>query len=80
MGLAGEGPIVPFIVGENARALSLSAALWDEGVFAPAVRYPTVPKGEARVRFSVTAAHHVSDIDQVLQVVARWRQKSEATA
>jgi 8-amino-7-oxononanoate synthase len=80
LGLAGEGPIVPFIVGENARALSLSAALWDEGVFAPAVRYPTVPKGEARVRFSVTAAHHVSDIDQVLQVVARWRQKSEATA
>jgi 8-amino-7-oxononanoate synthase len=77
LGLVGEGPIVPFIVGENARALSLSAALWDEGVFAPAVRYPTVPKEEARVRFSVTAAHHVSDIDHVLQVVARWRQKSE---
>lgn len=75
-GLAGEGPIVPFIVGENSRALSLSAALWDEGIFAPAVRFPTVPHGKARVRFSVTAAHEPSDIDHVQQVVNRWREKT----
>lgn len=75
-GLAGEGPIIPFIVGDNSRALSLSAALWNEGIFAPAVRFPTVSHGESRVRFSVTAAHEFSDIDHVLHVVNRWREKT----
>jgi len=79
LGLEGEGPIVPFIVGDNSQTLSLSAALWEEGIFAPPVRFPTVPKGKARIRFSVTAAHHPSDIDHVLQVVGRWREKTKVS-
>lgn len=76
LGLDGQGPIVPFIVGEEKRALSLSAVLWEAGIFAPAVRFPTVPKGQARVRFSVTAAHSVEEIDRVLSTVAQWRTES----
>ena len=72
LGLKGKGPIVPLILGGDGRALSLSAALWEGGVFAPAVRFPTVPKGAARVRFSVTASHTPDDIDRVLAVVNRW--------
>jgi 8-amino-7-oxononanoate synthase len=72
LGLEGRGPIVPLIVGDDARALSLSASLWEAGVFAPAVRFPTVPRGAARVRFSVTAAHTAEDIDRVLFSVTRW--------
>lgn len=74
LGLKGKGPIVPLILGDDGRALSLSAALWEEGVFAPAIRFPTVPKGAARVRFSVTASHTPDDIDRVLSVVDRWTQ------
>ncbi len=74
LALDGKGPIVPLIVGEDAQALSLSAALWEAGIFAPAVRFPTVPKGQARVRFSVTAAHTADDIDRVLSTVAAWRR------
>lgn len=74
--LDGQGPIVPFIVGEETRALSLSAVLWEAGIFAPAVRFPTVPKGQARVRFSVTAAHSAEEIDRVLSTVAQWRTES----
>jgi 8-amino-7-oxononanoate synthase len=77
LGLVGQGPIIPLIVGEDARALSLSNALWEEGLFAPAVRFPTVPKGESRVRFSMTAAHSLTDIDRVLRVVSSWREKGE---
>jgi 8-amino-7-oxononanoate synthase len=76
LGLKGKGPIVPLILGDDGRALSLSAALWEEGVFAPAIRFPTVPKGAARVRFSVTASHTPDDIDRVLAVVNRWNQKN----
>ncbi len=74
LGLHGQGPIVPLIVGEDANALSLSAALWEEGLFAPAVRFPTVPKGAARVRFSLTSDHTEAEIDRVLLTVTQWRR------
>lgn len=69
LGLTGQGPIVPLVVGDDARALEISAHLWERGLFAPAVRYPTVPKGRARIRFSVTAAHREDDIDAVIRAV-----------
>ncbi|MBK8574262.1 MAG: 8-amino-7-oxononanoate synthase [Elusimicrobia bacterium] len=72
LNLKGEGPIVPLTVGEDTQALSLSSALWEAGIFAPAVRFPTVPKGAARVRFSVTANHAAEDIDRVLWAVGKW--------
>ena len=74
LGLHGQGPIVPLIVGEDANALSLSAALWEAGLFAPAVRFPTVPKGAARVRFSLTSDHTEAEIDRVLLTVTQWRR------
>jgi 8-amino-7-oxononanoate synthase len=70
----GKGPIVPFILGEESRALALSRFLGEEGIFAPAVRPPTVPLGTARLRFSVTAEHSQEDIDKVLECVKSWQQ------
>ncbi len=65
----GSGPIVPFLVGSEAATLELSRRLWDGGVFAPAVRPATVPKGTSRIRFSVTAEHSEQDIGRVLDVL-----------
>ncbi len=62
--------ILPKMVGENQAALDLSARLFDRGIFVPAIRYPTVPVGEARLRFTVSAAHSEEDIDFVRQVLA----------
>lgn len=76
LGLEGDGPIVPVVVGETSAALDLSAALWDAGFLAPAVRPPTVPEGTARVRFSLTAGHTEEQIDGALAVVRRWREKN----
>lgn len=69
LGATGEGPIVPFRVGADDAAVALSQRLWDRGLFAPAVRPPTVPKGTARVRFSLTAAHTEADIDAAVAAV-----------
>ncbi|MEG2237631.1 MAG: 8-amino-7-oxononanoate synthase [Akkermansia sp.] len=49
--------IFPYIVGENEEALALSNHLLQQGYLAPAIRYPTVPKGTARLRITLTAAH-----------------------
>jgi len=58
--------IQPLIVGENEAALALANALWEHGLWVPAIRPPTVPKGTARLRISVSAAHTEVDIAQLI--------------
>ena len=55
--------IQPLIVGANATAVELSAALLQRGFWVPAIRPPTVPKGTARLRVSLSAAHSRADVD-----------------
>jgi 8-amino-7-oxononanoate synthase len=50
-------PIIPHIVGTNQAALDASQSLLDSGFLVPAIRYPTVPRGAARLRTSISAAH-----------------------
>ncbi len=61
--------IQPYIVGDNEAALALSKALWERGLWVPAIRPPTVPKGTARLRISVSAAHTAGDIDHLLSAL-----------
>lgn len=65
------GPIYPLLVGDNARALALAAALKAEGLLVPAIRPPTVPKGAARLRVSLTADHSPADVDRFCTVLRR---------
>jgi glycine C-acetyltransferase len=69
--LPGKTPIVPVILGETARAIRMSEMLLDEGVFVTGFGYPVVPKGEARVRCQVSAAHTREDLDQALAAFER---------
>ncbi len=57
-----RAPIVPVVVGAEARAVELSQSLREAGVFVPAIRYPTVARGEARLRFTVSADHTAEDL------------------
>ena len=66
-----ETPITPVIVGEARTAHALSAALFEEGVLATGIGFPTVPEGKARVRTIVTATHTRADLDRALEVFAR---------
>ncbi len=65
--LEGETPIIPVILGETAKAIQMSKMLLDEGFFVTGFGYPVVPKGTARVRCQLSAAHQQDDLDQALR-------------
>jgi glycine C-acetyltransferase len=62
-----ETPIVPVMLGEAPLAKQFSARLFEEGVFAMALGFPTVPRGAARIRVMNTAAHSQDDLDRGLE-------------
>jgi glycine C-acetyltransferase len=70
-----ETPITPVIVGEAKTAHQFSAALFEAGVLATGIGFPTVPEGKARVRTIVTAAHTRPELDRALEVFARVGKK-----
>jgi 8-amino-7-oxononanoate synthase len=63
--------IFPLIIGNEQAALDLAAALNDERFLVPAIRYPTVAKGAARLRITVTAAHQEDQIKALCQAIKR---------
>ena len=63
--------IVPIVVGGTQQARQLSQALWDQGIWAPAIRPPTVPEGTARLRLGVTALHTDEQIDRLVDLLAQ---------
>jgi len=60
-------PITPVMVGDASEARKLSARLMDEGIFAQAIGFPTVPMGKARIRCMVSAAHSKEDLDLAVE-------------
>jgi glycine C-acetyltransferase len=64
---ASETPITPVMVGDAKRAHELSGALFQEGVLATGIGFPTVPEGKARVRTIVTATHTHAELDRALE-------------
>jgi 7-keto-8-aminopelargonate synthetase-like enzyme len=65
------GPIVPIVVGDNARALRVASELESQGILAQAIRPPTVPEGTARVRLTVSAAWPEGAVPIVAKALAR---------
>jgi len=63
-----ETPITPVFVGEAKTAHQFSAALFEEGVLATGIGYPTVPECKARVRTIVTATHSREELDRALEI------------
>ena len=57
--------IIPLMVGAEMKAAELANAFREQGIFIPAIRYPTVARGEARLRLTVTSAHTPQDIAQL---------------
>jgi 7-keto-8-aminopelargonate synthetase-like enzyme len=55
--------ILPVIVGDETRAVAASTALREQGIFVPAIRYPTVARGQARLRVTLTATHTTEEIN-----------------
>jgi glycine C-acetyltransferase len=66
-----ETPITPVIVGDESKTQELSRRLFEQGVFTPAIVFPTVPLGRARVRTIVTADHTVTDLEEAAAAFGR---------
>ncbi len=62
-------PIVPFLCGDEQRALDAAAALLADGLLVPAIRPPTVPAGTSRLRVTVSAAHTDAQVDHLLRAL-----------
>jgi glycine C-acetyltransferase len=62
-----ETPITPVILGENQVAQQFSRQLFERGIFAMPIVFPTVPKGTARIRVMISASHAASDLEQGLE-------------
>ncbi|MBE03345.1 8-amino-7-oxononanoate synthase [Marinobacter lutaoensis] len=68
-----QTPIQPILVGDNDTALALSRALEARGILVTAIRPPTVPAGEARLRVTLSAAHQAAQVDRLLDALAECR-------
>ena len=67
--LPSETPIQPLIIGGNREVMAVSEALRERGILVPAIRPPTVPKGEARLRISLSAAHSKDDVRRLCEIL-----------
>jgi glycine C-acetyltransferase len=67
----GASPIVPVVVGDEGMAIRVSNALFERRVYVQAQVFPTVPKGSARLRCIVSAAHSASDIEEAVEAFGR---------
>jgi glycine C-acetyltransferase len=66
-----QTPITPVMLGEAPRAQEFSRRLFEAGVFSMAIGFPTVPKGKARLRVMISAAHSGADLEQGLETFAK---------
>ncbi len=64
-----QSAIQPVICGDPHKALALSDALKQRGIWVPAIRYPTVPKGSDRLRITLSASHSTKDIDVLVDAL-----------
>jgi len=71
----GETPIISVIIGGAHEAMQFSEKLLDEGIFIPAIRPPTVPKGSSRLRITVMATHTIEQLNTVISKMKRVGQE-----
>jgi glycine C-acetyltransferase len=72
---ASETPITPIIIGDGRTTMDFSRALFDAGVMATGIAFPTVPEGKARVRTIMTSEHTRAQVDQALEIFTTTGRK-----
>ena len=74
----GDHPIVPIMLGDATLATRMASMLLDEGIYVIGFSYPVVPKGKARIRVQLSAAHSPEDVDQAIRAFAKVRDACKA--
>ena len=77
---ASETPITPIIIGDGRKTMDFSRALFDAGLMATGIAFPTVPEGKARIRTIMTSEHTREQINQSLEILTRTARKMSLLA
>ena len=73
--LTSETQIIPVLIGEDEKAISMSRKLFERNIYAPAVRWPAVPKGQARLRLTVMSTHTKGQVDYLVKSLKDLREE-----
>jgi 7-keto-8-aminopelargonate synthetase-like enzyme len=65
-----RGSIIPVMIGDESKAMNVAHDLRKHGIFVPAVRYPTVGRGQARLRITLSAVHSADDVAKLLEILS----------
>ncbi|HEY8372874.1 MAG TPA: glycine C-acetyltransferase [Pseudonocardiaceae bacterium] len=76
--LPGDHPITPVMIGDAALAARMADRLLDKGIYVIAFSYPVVPKGKARIRVQLSAAHSIADVERAVRAFAEVRDELAA--
>ncbi|GAA4619956.1 glycine C-acetyltransferase [Saccharopolyspora hordei] len=76
--LPGEHPIIPVMIGDAAKAARMADLLLDEGVYVIGFSYPVVPKGKARIRTQMSAAHTAADVERAVTAFVAARERMDS--
>ncbi|MFC1524765.1 8-amino-7-oxononanoate synthase [Planctomycetota bacterium] len=66
-----ETPIIPILIGSTKQTLKIADSLWRKGIFLPAIRPPTVPEGQGRLRLTITALHTRTELDKLVILLSK---------
>ena len=77
---AGDHPIVPIMLGEATLATKMAGMMLEEGIYVIGFSYPVVPKGKARIRVQISAAHEREDLEKAMDAFASVRKRCQTTA
>jgi glycine C-acetyltransferase len=72
-----QTPITPIIIGDGRKTMDFSRGLFDAGVMATGIAFPTVPEGKARIRCIMTSEHTIEQIDQALETLTSVAKKMQ---
>jgi glycine C-acetyltransferase len=76
----GIHPIVPIIIGDTAKAIAMSLELLERGIYVSGFGFPVVPKGQARLRCQISAAHTREHLDKAIKAIVEVAEKFEVSA
>ncbi|MNN62003.1 8-amino-7-oxononanoate synthase [compost metagenome] len=73
--LPSDTAIQPVVIGANEEAMKIAAALYEQNIWVPAIRPPTVPAGTARLRVTLSAAHTAAEVTQLVEVLQQLERQ-----
>jgi len=72
----GDHPIVPIMLGDAKLATKMASLMLEKGVYLVGFSYPVVPRGKARIRVQISAAHRIEDLDRAIETLAKARTEA----